>query len=346
MGTGVLTREDRVALARAALARAEQRTGARTVRLGEPDRAVMAEAAVAVRRTDVGTAGARPAEVRVAAVDRSAVDRSAGGLVAVEVDLGAVGVALDDHAPVGVAAAPARTHQPRSLLTTERPPLPVPPELVPVLPDGLRRGATTVVTGSTSLVLALVAHACAGGSWAAVVGQPSIGLLAAAQAGIALERLAVVPHPGADAATVLAALVDGLDVVLVGPEVSLGDADRRRLSARARDRGVVLLASVPWPGAGVVLTVQDGRWSGVGTGDGRLRTHCVRITRAGRGSAAVPRTLEVTLPFGVAHDDPVVVDTAATPATTTATTILPAAEVTDVTAEAGPTARPELRLVG
>lgn len=191
-----------------------------------------------------------------------------------------------------------------SLLTTERPPLPVPPALAPVLPDGLRRGATTVVLGSTSLVLALLAHACAGGAWAAVVGQPAVGLLAAAQAGVVLDRLAVVPAPGPDASLVVAALVDGIDVVLVGPQVTLTDTDRRRLSARARDRGAVLLSTTPWAGAGAVLDVEAGEWSGVGAGDGQLRTRQVRVVRSGRGSAAVPRSVEVILPLPRPGDGP------------------------------------------
>ena len=150
----------------------------------------------------------------------------------------------------------------------------VPPPLAPILPEGLRRGGTTVVTGSTSLVLAMLAHACAGGAWAAVVGQPTIGLLAAAQAGVSLDRLAVVPRPGLEAPTVVAALLDGVDVVVVGPEAALTDADRRKLSARARDRGSVLLSTVDWPGAG------RGAHGRVGPVDG---------DRRGRGAAAHPR---------------------------------------------------------
>jgi hypothetical protein len=192
---------------------------------------------------------------------------------------------------------PGATSRPTGVLAAERPPLPVPDRLAPLLPDGLRRGATTAVVGSTSLLLAMVAHACAGGAWAAVVGQPTVGLLAAAQAGVALERLALVPRPGQDAATVVAALVDGIDVVLVGPDTVLTDTDRRRLSARARDRGAVLLSSVAWPGASTVLTVEAGRWWGVGAGDGRLRTHELRVTRSGRGGSAVPLSVDVTLPL-------------------------------------------------
>ncbi len=184
-----------------------------------------------------------------------------------------------------------------ALLTSERPALPVPPPLVGLLPDGLRRGATTTVLGSTSLALGVLAHACAGGAWAVAVGHARLGLLAAAQAGVDLARFAMVPDPGRDAATVLAALVDGIDVVLVGPDAPLADADRRRLSARARERGAALLTTVPWPGANVVLDAGPARWVGVGEGDGRLRTCAVRVQRTGRGGAGVPDVADVVLPF-------------------------------------------------
>ena len=269
MSVGTMSREDRVMLARAALARAEQRTGARSVLPLGGLAATAPQASAATEQVGHETAAA-PA------------------LVALVPDLPA-------GPPAGLPEQPTA-----GVITTERPPMAVPPPLVPILPEGLRRGGTTVVTGSTSLVLAMLAHACAGGAWAAVVGQPTMGLLAAAQAGVALERLAVVPRPGADAPTVVAALLDGVDVVVVGPEVALTDTDRRKLSARARDRGSVLLSTGGWPGAGVVLTVESGRWTGVDAGEGRLRTHELRLVRTGRGSAAVPRSLDLTLPIGSA----------------------------------------------
>jgi hypothetical protein len=266
MSVGTMSRDDRVMLARAALARAEQRTGARSVLpLGGLAKAAVAEPVAHEPSVDAVT-GPAPA------------------LVAVVPTL-----------PAGPPEQPTA-----GVITTERPPMAVPPPLATILPEGLRRGGTTVVTGSTSLVLAMLAHACAGGAWAAVVGQPTVGLLAAAQAGVALDRLAVVPRPGLDAPTVVAALLDGVDVVVVGPEAALTDADRRKLSARARDRGSVLLSTRDWPGAGVVLTVESGRWTGVDAGEGRLRTHELRLVRTGRGSAAVPRSLELTLPIGSA----------------------------------------------
>ncbi|KQR07385.1 hypothetical protein [Cellulomonas sp. Leaf334] len=271
MAVGTMSREDRAALARAALARAEQRTGARSVLpLGGP----------AATTEPAGLLGHHHAE---AGTDPETVAAPAPALVVLP------------HPPEVPVEQPTT-----GIITSERPPMAVPPPLAPILPEGLRRGGTTVVTGSTSLVLAMLAHACAGGAWASVVGQPTIGLLAAAQAGVSLDRLAVVPHPGLEAPTVVAALLDGVDVVVVGPQAALTDAERRKLSARARDRGSVLLSTVDWPGAGVVLTVESGRWTGIDAGEGRLRTHEIRLVRTGRGSAAVPRSLDLTLPIGSA----------------------------------------------
>ncbi|WP_066589232.1 hypothetical protein [Cellulomonas timonensis] len=267
METAVLTREERAARARAALAHAERRTGARPLVLPGGGAA---------------PPPAGPAPSGVIAADAMPAEPSG---------MAEVGEALD------LPGAPVEAPQP-SLLLSERPSLPVPDELAPLLPDGLRRGSAMAVTGSTSLLLTLLAHACAEGAWAAVVGQPGVGLLAAAQAGVALERLALVPRPGLDAPSVVAALVDGLDVVLVGPGAVLTDGDRRRLAARARDRGAVLLSSVAWPGANTVLTAASERWSGAEDGAGRLRAHELRVTRSGRGGAGVPRSVGLTLPLG------------------------------------------------
>lgn len=204
--------------------------------------------------------------------------------------------------------------------------LPVHPYLAPLLPDGgLRAGSTVVVRGSTSLLLALLAEASRDGAWTVLVGYPAAGIAAAADAGCDLERTLVVPLPAGsavDAPAVLAALVDGMDVVVIGPEVTLLDHDRRRLAARARDRGTVLVPAVSplsagnspsrtvstgrtsrtqredgvWSGAHVVLDAVDGGWAGIDHGAGWLRRRTLRVRRTGRGSAARPLDLDVEVP--------------------------------------------------
>ncbi|SEJ69319.1 hypothetical protein [Demequina mangrovi] len=176
----------------------------------------------------------------------------------------------------------------------EAPALPLAPMLDQVMPQGLRRGQVVSVVGSTSLMLALAAAASEEGSWTAAVGMPSLGVVAAARRGLDLARLALMPHPGAQAATVAGACVDGMDVVLLGPRLALSDADRRRLASRARERGSVILAEGPWTGAHVALTAVASRWHGLGAGDGRLRGRelTVRVEERRGGLARL-----VTLPI-------------------------------------------------
>ncbi|GAA1326785.1 hypothetical protein [Pseudonocardia xinjiangensis] len=180
--------------------------------------------------------------------------------------------------------------------------LPVVEPLARFLPaGGLRRGTTVAlpaVPGATSLLLALLAEASAGGAWVGVVGRPGLGLLAAAEAGVRLERLALVPHPGADLMAVTVALLDGMDLVVVSGAARAGvrAADRQRLAARARQRGAVLLALGQWPGADVELSCADTRWQGLEAGAGRLCSRRVRVQLRGRGVAPAGRAARLLLP--------------------------------------------------
>ncbi|MEU8007056.1 hypothetical protein AB0B66_38335 [Catellatospora sp. NPDC049111] len=106
---------------------------------------------------------------------------------------------------------------------------------------GLRRGAVVSVTDSAMLLLALIGQASAQGSWCAAVGYPSLGMAAAAESGVALDRFALVPHPGDRWADVAAALIDGFDVVILAPPTPPGNRLAASLTARARQRGTVLL---------------------------------------------------------------------------------------------------------
>jgi hypothetical protein len=181
--------------------------------------------------------------------------------------------------------------------------LPVVAPLAGLLPaGGLRRGSTVAVAagiGATSLLTALLARASAAGAWVGVVGRPELGLVAAAEAGIALERLALIPYPGADLVAVAAALLDGLDLVAV-PAQGMRAPERQRLAARARQRGAVLLPLGPWPGADVELSCAGVCWQGVdgraGGGAGRLRARQVQVRLRGRGVAPGDRDTGLLLP--------------------------------------------------
>ncbi|MFB9683134.1 hypothetical protein [Amycolatopsis plumensis] len=174
--------------------------------------------------------------------------------------------------------------------------LPVVPALAGLLPDtGLRRGSTVAVHGGTSLLLALLAAATTAGSWAAAVGMPSLGIAAAAEYGVDVARLALVPHPGPESPAVIAALLDGVDLVAVQPE-TVRPAVARRLSARARHRGAVLLSAGAWPGADVELSCRRSPWSGPSSGYGHLQWRRVQVRAHGRGAAARPLTADLHLP--------------------------------------------------
>ncbi len=208
-----------------------------------------------------------------------------------------------DHGDLGTLAERVRP----TTLARDQQRLPVLPALDDLLPGGgLRRGATLAVgatqgvSGSTSLALALLVQASVAGSWVAAVGLPSLGLVAADELGVALERLVLVAAPERDAwGGVAAALVDGFDlVVLRAGRGGVRATDARRLVARARERGAVLVQlGGGWPdGADVTLQITAARWEGMGDGHGHLQARKVRVTRTGRGEAAQPRRVDLWLP--------------------------------------------------
>jgi len=177
--------------------------------------------------------------------------------------------------------------------------LPVVPALQPLLPGrGLRRGSTVTVSRSAALALALVAEASAAGSWVAAVGLPDLGMVAAAEVGVDLERLALVPVPGARAwPAVVAALLDAVDVVLVRSPAGLPAGQARRLAARARERGAVLVPLGAWSVApDLWLVVAASTWQGLGQGHGRLEARRVEVVVGGRGAAALERRASLWLP--------------------------------------------------
>jgi hypothetical protein len=190
--------------------------------------------------------------------------------------------------------------------------VPVLPVLQPLLPHGaLQRGTTLAVSGNAacSLALATVAGASAAGSWVAMVGLPSLGLAAAAEMGVALERLLLVAQPPLrEWGMVMATLIDGVDIVVVRLASSVRAGDARRLQARVRQRGSVLVviggggpleADVRW------TTTVEG-WVGLDDGAGHLQGRRVVVEAGGRRAAARARRVALWLPDsegGVRADD-------------------------------------------
>jgi hypothetical protein len=223
-----------------------------------------------------------------------------------ELPLAAVEQVFDtEEVARGAVALEQIAERVRPVTLTREQLLPVLPALESLLPGGaLRRGTTVAVqgvAGATSLALALAAEASATGSWVAAVGLPSLGLVAAAEMGMALERLVLVAAPDAATwATVVAALVDGFDVLLVRSTGRMNANDSRRLIARARERGAVLVqVGGGWAeGADVRLDVASAEWQGLGEGHGHLRARRVTVQSGGRRDASRPRRVDLWLPAG------------------------------------------------
>ncbi len=125
--------------------------------------------------------------------------------------------------------------------------LPVLPPLAPLLPHGgLRRGSVVTVSGSLRLALALAAGVTQGNLWAAFAGIPELGVVAAAETGVALQRLALIPNPGVQWAWVIATLLDAIDLVVTQPPAACGQTVGHQLATRAREhRSVLVVLGTP-----------------------------------------------------------------------------------------------------
>ena len=164
-----------------------------------------------------------------------------------------------------------------------------------LLPEGgLRPGTTTQVTGigATTLALSLVSVASQT-SWTATVGMPSLGLRAAAELGVDLDHLVVVPDPGKRWTDVLSAVVDAFDVVLAYPPPS---RDARKIVGRVRERDAALVVVGPFDGSDVRLEGASASWHGLEQGHGHLTARAVEVTVVGRRSASRMRRATIWLP--------------------------------------------------
>src|SRR5699024_11103975 len=100
----------------------------------------------------------------------------------------------------------------------------------------LRAGSSVAIEGaaSTSVLLSLAVAAAGEDSWCAIAGMPDLGLRSALDAGLDPCRLALAPTHGEQRPQVLSALVDGVGVLVLGPDLALAPALWRSLLSRAR----------------------------------------------------------------------------------------------------------------
>lgn len=164
----------------------------------------------------------------------------------------------------------------------------------------LRRGTTIGCHGPSAhaLALAVAAGPTQHGSWMACAGCPGLGLQAAAELGVDLRRVVAVPAaPAGVWADVLAAMIDGFDVLVVGTAVGgVGRPAARRLQARAQARGVVMLVLGGNHPFDVDLQLSGTSvWHGLADGHGVAKARRVDARLEGR-RAAQPRRASMWLP--------------------------------------------------
>jgi len=183
---------------------------------------------------------------------------------------------------MGLATLPRRDHEARARLyaaaSRAAPAVPARDRLLTIdgpigalLPaGGVRRGSTIALdgppgAGSTTIACAFAAAATSAGEWAVVVDPDgTFGARAAADVSVALERCAVVRGVPPDRwSSVIAALLDGVALVVAATPPYVRAVEARRLVARARERASVLVALGEWPvEAAVRLHARGGAWSG------------------------------------------------------------------------------------
>ncbi|MEV5651665.1 hypothetical protein AB0L57_25730 [Nocardia sp. NPDC052254] len=176
-----------------------------------------------------------------------------------------------------MAAVPARGAEvaapPPVAVEPVRERLPIPSALAGLLPEsGIPKGSVVAYSGAGSLLTGLLAEVTGGGGYAAVIGLPRLGLLAAAEMGADLGRLAVVAEPGPDPMEIAAVLLDGLDLVVLGlAGRSVPPSRTRVLAARARSKGATLVVTGGnWSGPTLRIDSRIAGYSGLGRGRGRL----------------------------------------------------------------------------
>lgn len=119
--------------------------------------------------------------------------------------------------------------------------LDVPEAFQPLFPfGGMQRGQSIGFQGhgGWSAALALAGSAMGDDGWLAIVGVEELGLVAAAEFGVRLDRLLLIESTGSvQLAPVIASLLDAVDIVALHPRAPVGRREARRLTARSRERG-------------------------------------------------------------------------------------------------------------
>jgi len=218
---------------------------------------------------------------------------------------------LESAAPERSAVA-ALQQRIRSMETTNvtESVFPVSVALAELFPEGgLRRGVIYQCDSSASVLWALLAEATSQGVWCAVLGLPDMGVAAAEDMGVTLDRLVLVPQPGDQWLSVVGALSDVVGIVVLGPTPAPSQRMIETLLGRLRDREATLVVSSAWPRTEATITVTSHQWEGLGRGHGTLQQHRIGVTLRGRSNQP-PRHCELVVDAWGAHTHAPVIDIA------------------------------------
>ncbi len=177
--------------------------------------------------------------------------------------------------------------------------------LQPLFPHGGIRPGQWIGVSAPSLLLAVLAQPSHAGAWCAIVGVEGLGLAAVRDAGVALERVVVIPRPGPRWGEVVAALVDTFDVVAIRLSTPVPTGIARRLQARVRQRGAIMIVLHSAPSVIERLTIDlqivEEHWEGIGHGHGALRARRVRVAAQERDGQMRRRPVSLWLPAPPEH---------------------------------------------
>lgn len=159
---------------------------------------------------------------------------------------------------------------------------------------GLPRRAVTHMSDCPALVVEMLLATTEAGGHAGVVGWPELSY--AALPPESLDRVIVVPDPGADPLGIAAVLVEGLDLVVYRNPVplELTPVRARPLLGKLRTGRAALMlvgATVPSPALTVTGTVEQFR--GIGKGTGRITGLDIRVRAQSKGAHPMSGTVTV-----------------------------------------------------
>lgn len=173
------------------------------------------------------------------------------------------------------------------------------PHVAPALEDSAPAGLDEVVRRlrsgavhsieSRGLALVCMGAAMPPGAWGAIVGMPDLGVEAAHDLGVPIDRVALVPHPGSSWLDVVASLAEAMPVVLAASPGRVSPADAARLAARLRQASSTLLIAGPWPNAATIVRSVRAEWRGLADGDGRIAAGTLLVETASGGAPSRAR---------------------------------------------------------